>query len=133
VSDPTLLVDGTYMLDITTTDANGGTTTQTIALTFDPAQEPDLEFFSGFTPRESDYWKIQGIEKYPSNKVSIYNRWGNLVYETKGYDNASRAWRGEANEGIIIGNKQVPDGTYFYVVDLGDGSKVRSGYVVFMR
>jgi hypothetical protein len=28
---------------------------------------------------------IEGIEKYPDNYLRIYNRWGTLVFEEKGY------------------------------------------------
>ena len=43
VTDASLLVADTYTVDITTTDANGGTTTQTITITFDPAVATDTE------------------------------------------------------------------------------------------
>ncbi|MEQ9285952.1 MAG: Ig-like domain-containing protein, partial [Cyclobacteriaceae bacterium] len=78
-------------------------------------------------------WYIEGIEEYPDNEVKVFNRWGNLVFEIKGYDNSSRNWASESSVGIILGSNLVPDGTYFYVIDLGDGSKPKSGFVVVNR
>ena len=85
---------------------------------------------SGYSPNNdgvNDGFVIVGIEKYPDNKIWIYNRWGNLVYKESGYKNE---WNGYSNvSGIYIG-KKVPAGTYFYVLDLGNDQKPRQGYIV---
>ncbi|WP_165930057.1 gliding motility-associated C-terminal domain-containing protein, partial [Flavobacterium caseinilyticum] len=53
---------------------------------------------------------------YPENTVSIYNRWGVLVYETSGYNNNDKAFRG-VSEGrsTISQSSGLPTGTYFYI------------------
>ncbi|WP_339794208.1 gliding motility-associated C-terminal domain-containing protein, partial [uncultured Imperialibacter sp.] len=92
-----------------------------------------LEIPKGFSPNGdgiNDAFIIEGIENYPNNTVQIFNRWGNAVFEVKGYDNRSKVWASESNIGLILGANKVPDGTYFYLVDLGDGSKPYSGFVV---
>jgi gliding motility-associated-like protein len=88
----------------------------------------------GFSPGSGQFgvWMIDGIEAFPNNKVKVFNRWGNLVYETKGYNNNDNAWTGASNGKLLIGT-DVPDGTYFYVIDLGDGSKPLGGYVIIKR
>lgn len=65
----------------------------------------------------NDIFKIDGIECYADAYVEIYDRWGVLVYDAYGYDNASVAFRG-ISEGRATVNKQkgLPDGTYFYVI-----------------
>ncbi|MEO1255124.1 MAG: gliding motility-associated C-terminal domain-containing protein, partial [Bacteroidota bacterium] len=60
-------------------------------------------------------------------------RWGNEVFVINGYNNRDRAWESDTNTGLIVGQKFVPDGTYFYVIDLGDGSDPISGFVVINR
>ena len=50
-------------------------------------------------------------------RISIYNRWGTLVWTG---DNNSNDWDGFANHGLLLDNKKVPDGTYYYVIDLND-------------
>ncbi len=100
----------------------------------DPAEQA-LLIYDGFAPgRGDDGWVIEGIRNpdYSNNVVKIYNRWGNLVYEVTGYNNADKAWTGEANVSTL-GDSTAPDGTYFYVIDLGDGTPPRTGYVVLVR
>ena len=48
-----------------------------------------------------------------------------------GYDNDSKVWRGQATKGIV--NDTLPEGTYFYIVNLGDGSDPINGFVVLKR
>ncbi|MEQ9426496.1 MAG: Ig-like domain-containing protein [Cyclobacteriaceae bacterium] len=90
-----------------------------------------------FTPNgdgQNDHWIIPGIENYPNNKIQVFNRWGNIVYETKGYDNSSNVWFSQTNSTLIIGGNQVPDGTYFYLIDLKEeGHEPFSGFVVVSR
>ena len=44
-------------------------------------------------------------------RVEIYNRWGQQLFSSQGY---SSPWDGTYN------NELVPDGTYYYVIDLND-------------
>ncbi len=94
---------------------------------------PKIKPFKGFTPDgngNNDFFYIEGIEQFPNNPVQIYNRWGNKLFEVKGYNNNDKAWRGDAQFGIRLGNENIPDGTYFYLIDLGDGSKPITGFTV---
>ncbi len=61
---------------------------------------------------------------YPNNEVSIFNQWGDEVYREGPYLND---WRGTYK------GEDLPTGTYFYVVDLGDGSEPMSGFLVLER
>jgi gliding motility-associated-like protein len=95
-----------------------------------------LIIYQGVSPNNdgsNDVWTIEGIARFPANTVQIFNRWGSKVYEARGYNNMSVSWVGQSTEGIVLGNEVVPDGTYFYVLNLGDGSKPYSGYVVLKK
>jgi gliding motility-associated-like protein len=81
---------------------------------------------------ELDHWVIEGIERYPGNKIRLFNVWGDLIFEQNGYDNLTHAWRGESNRGAKIGGSQAPDGTYYYLIDLGNKQLLR-GFVVLKR
>ena len=69
---------------------------------------------------------ISGIERYPFNRVEIYNRWEVKVFEIDSYGNDNE-WDGTPNvlTNIILGDGQVPEGTYYYIIDLGEGSADR--------
>ena len=105
---------------------------------FDPCDpnpcDSDITIPQAFTPdgdNTNDTFVIPGIENYPKNKLTIYNRWGNEVFFAEGYNNI---WNGTANRGIVIGDAQLPTGTYYYILDLnGDGETIYKGYVYLKR
>jgi gliding motility-associated-like protein len=89
----------------------------------DTTNSAKVLIFNGISPNgdgKNDVWRIGGIADFPSNEVWVYNRYGNEVFHQKQYDNN---WSGTWND------KTLPSGTYYYVVDLGDGSKVLKGYL----
>lgn len=91
--------------------------------------ERGIEVFNGVSviqDGQNDWMKIRNIELYPANRVTIFNRWGDRVFEMNGYDNNQKAFRGESN---INGNNKLPGGTYFYSIDLGDGTAKKTGYL----
>ncbi len=93
-----------------------------------------LKVFNEFSPNgdgNNDKFAIQCIEKYPQNVLKIYNRAGNLVYQMDGYDNS---WDGCANAGGAINRKSgLPSATYFYVLNINDGSPAITGWVYIAR
>jgi gliding motility-associated-like protein len=62
---------------------------------------------------KNDVWIIQNIQQYPEIKVWVYNRWGNLVYQSQPYNND---WNGYYTEGGNV-NGPLPASTYFYLID----------------
>ena len=82
-----------------------------------------LVFYNKFSPNGdgvNETFVIDCISRYPNNTLKIYNRWGNLVYEAYGYHNE---FEGISNGRATIQKEELlPAGTYFYVLDLGDGS-----------
>lgn len=72
----------------------------------------DLRPAEIFTPNGdgfNDQWNVGFIEQFPEGTISVYNRWGNLVFKSANYQNN---WQGVHN------NQELPVGTYYYVVDL---------------
>ena len=90
----------------------------------------ELVIFTGFSPNGdgvNDDFRMLGIEEFPENRFIVFNRWGNEVFSQTAYDNSpEKCFTGRWN------GKELPDGTYFYVLDLGNGD-ARSGYLQIAR
>ncbi|GET46740.1 T9SS type B sorting domain-containing protein [Capnocytophaga felis] len=81
----------------------------------------DRHFKQGFSPNGdgiNDVWEIEAIEQYPNNRVSIFNRWGDMVFYVEGYNNKDRAFRGQANKLTKLGAGKLPEGTYFFIIEI---------------
>ncbi len=94
---------------------------------------PDVDLFipEVFTPDgdgKNDFFVIKGIEGR-TVKLTVFNRWGNKVYQNDAYDNT---WSGIPNvTGLIIGSNKLPQGTYYFIVEFEDGKDdAVNGYVV---
>ncbi|WP_177230455.1 gliding motility-associated C-terminal domain-containing protein [Chitinophaga sp. CF118] len=83
----------------------------------------------------NDALYIENIDKFPDNDIIIFNRWGGTIFTTKGYNNVTNNFKGRANAGGGK-NKDVLDGSYFYIIHYTDGSgnkKRYTGYLVIKR
>ncbi|WP_157209080.1 T9SS type B sorting domain-containing protein, partial [Mariniflexile maritimum] len=93
-----------------------------------------LIVFNEFSPNDdgtNDTFVIGCIENYPNNKLEIYNRWGNIVYQKRGYNNE---FNGTSNGRATMNvSEKLPVGTYYYILDLGDGSKPKVGWLYINR
>jgi gliding motility-associated-like protein len=80
----------------------------------------DVVVYNNLTPNGdgiNDAFLIAGIEKYPDNVVQIFNRWGNIVSEIKGYNNKEKVFRGFSNSRLTLNNSEIlPSGTYYYIL-----------------
>ncbi len=93
----------------------------------------DKEIFkdipTAFTPNgdgKNDYWRFDESVNYPAMVVEIFDRWGNLVYRSEpGYPHP---WDGRSMTG-----KALPMDSYFWVIDLNDGSEPLTGNVTIIR
>jgi gliding motility-associated-like protein len=92
----------------------------------------DLILPQGISPNGdgvNDTFEIIGLEDFPNNTLAIFNRWGHRVFRASQYQND---WDGRSHSAMTIGDALLPKGTYFYVLDLGNGQFVK-GYVYLNR
>ena len=82
---------------------------------------------------QNDDFHIDCIKLFPNNNVKIFNRSGVLVYEADFYNNDEIVFRGVGENGVYLIGEDLPDGTYFYIIDKGDGSRPKTGYLELMR
>lgn len=111
--------EGTWNFTYSINNAGCGAATATIILVVNRCSlEPDITIPEAFSPNgdgANDFFEIPGIADFPENSLVIFNRWGHEVYRKNGYMNE---WDGVATSGITIG-EGCPEGTYFYVLELG--------------
>ncbi len=135
LNNPTLAAPTASPLESTiyivaVTDSNGCVATDTISVDVTCIT---LTIPGGFSPNGDGYndvFVISKIEDYPDNMLRIFNRWGNMVYEMHDYDNS---WNGTSNVSMLMNGNPLPDGTYYYVLDLGNGNEILTGYIVLRR
>ena len=105
---------------VVVTDASGCTAYESITLT-----EPHmLEMPTGISPNKDGYndlFIVRGLEIYPRNMLTIYNRWGNIVYE---YQNYANMWDGVNNKG-----EPLPNGTYFVILEIAEENITLTNYL----
>ncbi|WP_161594377.1 gliding motility-associated C-terminal domain-containing protein [Flagellimonas alvinocaridis] len=93
-----------------------------------------LVVYNEFSPNGdgvNDFFKIDCISRYPQNELQVYNRWGNIVYQKRSYNND---WDGTPNGRAIVQKEdQLPVGTYYYILDLGDGSEPQTDWLYINR
>jgi gliding motility-associated-like protein len=119
------LAVGTYSFAVT--DAKGNTVGYSRYMP-DGSGPCKIIIHNGLTPNhdgKNDFFYIEHIGDYDNN-VSIYNRWGNLIWAAKGYDNQNVSWKGEDGRGY-----EVPPGTYYFLIEI-EGKKT-TGWVELMR
>ncbi len=81
----------------------------------------------GFSPNNdgtNDYFEIPDLKEFPQASLKVFNRWGGLIFESNRYDNR---WDGRYD------GEDVPQGTYFYLLDLGIGKDAQKGYIYINR
>jgi gliding motility-associated-like protein len=91
----------------------------------------EIEVFNVVTTNQNgqhDFLKIKNITFFPENTVLIFDRWGNKVFEIKKYDNVEKVFKGLNDKG-----RDLPEGTYYYVIDKNNGSKPFTGFIFLRR
>ena len=125
---------GNNLLSVTITDNSGNQTTAQVLITVIASDACGGSNVTGpsvpdaFTPNGNNFndtWVIPGLEGYNTKEMTVYSRYGTLVYYSTQYNND---WDGT----LLNTGTPVPDGTYYYILNL-DGGKQLNGYVYINR
>ncbi|MGI4021240.1 MAG: MBG domain-containing protein [Janthinobacterium lividum] len=73
---------------------------------------------------KNDTWVVKNIDLYPNNTVSIFDKGGRKLLEVKSYANN---WDGTLNGSALA------EGTYYYVIDFGQGKGPMKGFITILR
>jgi gliding motility-associated-like protein len=113
--------DITYTM--TVTSQNCGISTSTVFVrVYKKVTVPNT--FSPNNDGINDLWNIEALTTYPESSILVFNRYGKKVYQSKGY---SKAWDGTYNGSAL------PEGTYYYIIDLKNNTPKLSGWVFIVR
>jgi gliding motility-associated-like protein len=119
----TFVVNTPQTVQLTVTDANGCEASQQITVS---NRCTDIRIPNTFTPNGdgvNDTWVISGLEYDPTVSIKVYNRYGGMVFQNKGY---YTAWNGQYN-----GNK-LPSGVYYYIIVAQSGRQTFSGSIAIV-
>ncbi|RAV97719.1 ELWxxDGT repeat protein [Pseudochryseolinea flava] len=94
----------------------------------------DIVMYNAVSPNadgKNDFLFIQYIdtlEETKKNKVTIFNRWGDVVFQVEDYDNTTRVFRGLSNN-----DKELVSGTYYYKIEFEGDRPDKSGFLYLKR
>lgn len=94
----------------------------------------DIEIYNAVSPNGdglNDFFRIDGLGRFPDNEVSVFNRWGVLVYNRKNYHlvQETDGFKGESEGRVTVKqDEKLPTGTYYYILKI-KGGKDRAGYL----
>jgi gliding motility-associated-like protein len=71
----------------------------------------------------NDLWNVAGLLSYPEADVLIFNRYGSIIYRSKGYQDP---WDGK------YAGSMLPKGSYYYSINLNNGTSIYSGSVLIL-
>lgn len=114
--------DITYFLTVSSNDGCGISNDSVRIHVFKKVVIP-----SAFSPNGdgiNDMWNIKGLNGYNDYVLSVFNRYGQIVFTTKDYN---KPWDGSYN------GKMLPIGTYYYILNLKQRLLTLKGYVVILR
>lgn len=72
----------------------------------------------------NDTWRIKYLESYPGALIEVYNRYGQLVFSSVGYD---VDWDG------TLKGQPLPVGTYYYIINPKNGRPIITGSVTLIK
>lgn len=86
--------------------------------------------YNAIAPNGYEANRYMQIANLPEGSmVTIYNRWGDKVFEMAGYDDTVA---GKRFEGVGLDGKELPSGNYFYKIELPDASPL-TGFLSLKR
>jgi gliding motility-associated-like protein len=114
--------DQTFTLHATGGEGSCTATDEVTIRMLRPVNVPNV--FSPNGDGVNDRWLIANLSAYTAATVKVFNRSGQEVYASVGYPTP---WDGTR------GNKPLAAGTYYYVIQLGNGSDPLSGAITILR
>lgn len=127
---PGVMFVGTDMIAIEVCDLFGACVQQDLVIVV----SGDVVVYNALSPNgdgKNDFFEVKYIDLLPDardNRVTILNRWGDIVFEVADYNNVDRVFSGRSNSG-----KDLPTGIYFYKIEFAHARKTVTGFLSLKR
>jgi large repetitive protein len=121
--NPTITGNVDIVYTLTVTDSRGCVSSDQTSIVV----TPQIDVPNTFTPNGdgiNDQWNILGLVAYQEATVDVFDRFGQKVFHSVGY---GKPWDG------TYSGKQVPFGTYYYIIDTKLNGQIVSGYITVIR
>ncbi len=107
-----------FTLTITRADGCSNTNSFTVTRIYCDIQ-------NGISPNDDGKNEFFDLSTFNVRKLNIYNRYGTVVYSKGAYSNE---WKGQSDAG-----EELPDGTYYYVIEFNDNQAAKTGWIYINR
>ncbi len=88
---------------------------------------PHINAISPNGDGSNDQLYFPRLENYSNNKLTIFNRWGDVIYEKVGYQSDEDRWTG------MFKGELLPAGVYYYVLAVNDTSTNIKSAITLIR
>lgn len=122
LEDPLCNPEMTILYTLTVITENGCEASDDVLISVNLEIEIN-NFLSPNGDGKNDRWEIKGNYLLDACQIKIVDSWGNLVYESQGYDNN---WDG------TVQGENLPQGNFYYIIDCGDGNPL-TGSITLIR
>jgi gliding motility-associated-like protein len=116
-----------FTILVKVTDREGNELVKTFEITRNRLSVESIEVYNTFTPNgdgSNDTWGVPDLQFYSGGRVMVFERSGNRVFYT---ENPSERWDG------TFRGKELPVGSYFWVIESGETGEVRRGILNLIR
>lgn len=124
ILNPTTTAVANRKYTLTATGQGGCTDADTMTVSILQA----LKIPTAFSPNGdgiNDKWEITNLKDYPASSVEVFNRYGKSVYLSNG--RYTKSWDGTFNGNML------PNGTYYFIIDVKNGTPPISGHVTIVK
>jgi gliding motility-associated-like protein len=114
--------DTTYTLHVTTTNGCGSAADAVFIRVYKRIIVPNA--FSPNNDGLNDVWNIEALQSYPTAEVTVFNRYGQSVFYSRG---RYKPWNG------LYNGLPIPFGVYYYIIDPKEGLPKLAGSITVIR
>ena len=110
-------IDQDTVFSVTGIDENGCQNTDSVRVRIIEDASQVVTPITLITPNGdmiNDFLEFEGLTAFPENKLTVFNRWGNVIFTKPGYQSDNIRWDGTRD------GEELPADTYYYILEFAD-------------